>query len=1532
MASWEDVSESAEAPQPANWDTVSAPVEVPKLPDTTGVQKMAQENLAANDSASTPMQRTEQAAGLPVSSIIGGTAQPTDINAANRTQYVKAIENGSAVSGPDWMQTMLHAVAPIVLGGVQRSLHPLDFAQEAGNDVLQGFKGGAGLLVYPFLSDASKAELLKNNQLTDYQDVENPTLQEEHRRGLELEGATVGKAMGGIYAPMGVLSPIISPIIQSTGGAPLKPGELPTWRSNIPGDISAVMDAFGMKGMVHGAGELNAARTARNAAPQFASGSGTWNNRAGAEPILQAVADKHGIDVGEAPQLADQTIAEGAKNLFPAAKDFKDVSTVTGIPESGLKTVYMETGVHPDQIFEDAQHNPQIATDVAAGKVPEAYQYRIEPKPELAPDETVGMQVKQDPGTKSFSVVDKDGDHVSGGFDSAEEAQHFIEDESFKAQERTAIESEDVGQKQDVLTPESEQALQEPKPADNMYAGMQDKIESMTPEERDLRLDSFNKKMEAGIITAKEMGEREGISAMVQKPDGGLFSEANELLSIKQDGKVLKGDGALEYAHEIAKENGYLPQDEQNKTARPLTDLQDALTENGGRDVTRQKDENRVAKAKEALEARRNFDPAKIEHEAHSAGIDTDRLKGETDRQYKARLIKSLTEFYKGQEGSGPADAMRQAIGATIKAAEGFVGKVTGDFFDRLGDAYVKTFQPELVGPLAKRADSYMAKFKAKGQEAENAFYRQSAESKKSFDRLTPDERMEWLYDHETGRWNEEDDPDHARYQAIYDAMHEAEQKAIGAETAYKDNYLPHQWEDDVGVNKFFSSEAMIKKYGTDWFKKASEFKLIQEGVRAGFKLKTDNPESMLVARQLASDNMIRTMDLLKDMESSGIATKATSFSIDKKIAKTETAIADVQAKYKTQLEDIKKQAALVDEQNKPIGEPVSKGMKNVQDRLEKLSDRLDSFKKEKADNTLNADQMKELKDGFRIIGPDNKAWNIHQQAGPIWKNAIEMKGLWENQGATGDFYRTYMQGKAIWTQLKLGLSLFHPIHVAMIDLASDIAASADHLIQGGKLSDLATRARAPNFGLGKETLKGQDHPAVTAWNTIPEARTPEQQKMVTRMIEGGFKPTMSARDTVHFKENFDKAIAGVGLNNLRLIGTAVALPGLVMKPFFEHWIPGMKSEIYLKRYQDALDRDPTLETDAGRRGEIARQIAKDTDRTYGEMNNDVQFWNRNLRDSFNAAFISGGWKLAQIYNARGLLTPAKIAYKFAKTGEFSKADITYNMLHAYAYTGLTLALGGAINTMLGNPIGTAKDTVWDIVKNLVAPQTGEKNPDGTPIRLNQPAFAKEAYNLAHEINTKGIIGGVGSFLYHQTLLPGIVDTLSNRDFTGREIISNPTDLHQWMNAGWDSIAPISLSNSEKAEAKHSQVGKIAGDLGFPIAGAYLNQTTFEQKIIAKYDEQNPPKGDVYSAKLKAQMKQAYIGNDQSAVDKLSEKMKTEGMTSREISNAKKVYTKPFAEEAWKKLSVEDQRQIIGAASPEERQKFKLKSSGNDEE
>jgi len=1486
---WGAVPVSPQPNDPTAWGAV--PVE-PKAPDVSGVAKMAQDNLSANDNKPvkegdqklppSPMDRVSTAAGLPVDKIINGSAQPSDVNAANRVQYTKALSNGSADNSSDWTQTALHAIGHVT---------------EIGAAAQAGGARALGTLAYPFLSDENRQKLINSGLLGEAPEPTGNTAHDIAATFLTRANAIASPITGAAWTlPASLLAPVFNPLLEKAQPTAEKAGLSPESANLVPSGIEFGMNVLGLGGF-HILREATAAKLGKP-------------------------------EASVTPQDVNQVIAEGSKNLHPSNTEFKTVSTATGIPEQGLKTVYNDAGVFPEKILTDSQQNPQIAADVAAGKVPEQYENRVEQR-QFPTEQAEKLHVTRDEATRSFSVVDRDGDHVQGGFDSYEEAQQHIEDKQYEAEERAAIEAE--GKTAPIIdkTPAGEQTvipgaekisdkeLAERKMEEPLREAIAQKAanEGLFDVAGRSQQDMFSPK---STILPSETGKPTSLRSFLNN-NGAKFSENNELVSLKKNGERVTGETALEHATTIAKEHGYLPQDNPNEPSKGNLELQNLLTDkNGGREAFRDKDIDRVLAAKENKESKLWRDPDYIENQAHNAGIDTTPIKDETVKQRTARLLKELKDFYNEEVGATPINLYRRILGDSIIAVEKFAGKLTGGLFQKLADGYIRTFQPELMGDKALRADAYLAKFKAKIQEAENSYYRTSAAEIKRFDKMTEDERREWRYDHETGRWNEEDNADHARQQAMYDAMHKEEKDAGVGTDAYKQNYLPHQYEKPDAVNAFFHSEAMIKKYGNGWFNKASVFRLTQEAEKAGFKLKTDNPERMLLARQQASYNLIAHADLLHDLKESGVATRATDFTVDKRIAKTKQAIADIQAKYKTEFEAIKNQAKLTDESGNAIGEPISKKMLGVQERLDNLNKRLDDFTKEKADNKLTPDQMKELKTGLRIIGPDSKAWNIHPEAAPIWRNAMEMKGLWDKQGSLGDSYRGYMAAKAVYVRSKMLASLWHPIHEIVIDTSSNAATVAEHLIQGGKLSDLTAKDIPGRIGLTKNTFKLQDHPQIVSWKTPSELRTPEQKADVQRMTEGGFVPTIPAQDAVRFRENIDKAINGIGKNNLRLLGTLLEIPSIPMAPLMEHWIPGMKTDSYFQRTELALKRDPSLANNAGKRSEVFRQIAQDIERNYGEMNRNTLFWNPVFKDAFNAAAFSGGWKLAMLQNMRGLAEPAKVAYNWAKTGEFSKEQVTHQMLQSYIYTANMLAMGAGLTYLFTGTVGSIKD--W------INPPTGDKNPDGTPVRLRQPAFFNEPMMLMHDIISNGVVAGTGEFLYHQTLVPGIIDSLLFRDFVGRPYLADPTDLQQWKNMGWDSINPIVISNTQKAEQEGSHTAKIMGWMGFPIAGQWVNQTPFEQKVIAKYFEQNPSKDTALQAKLKAEMKGAVISHDTKEKEDIAKEMKKEHMSQSQILFSEQSHSDKFSKFAWSELPVEDQKRIINAASDEEKKNYKVKT------
>lgn len=1033
-------------------------------------------------------------------------------------------------------------------------------------------------------------------------------------------------------------------------------------------------------------------------------------------------------------------------------------------------------------------------------------------------------------------------------------------------------------------------------------------------------------KVKTGVIPPSKIGKPTSLHTFL-KNNGAKVSENNQLVHMKDEvGKINKFDLGHDRATELAHQAGYFPE-------RPsVTDLQNALLgSNGGREHYRNQDVDRILKSQENAQQKQQDDPVYIEHYADRLGLDTDKKPDESAKQFINRLKKAIQQFHKDEEGSFPSSRYKRAglpnnkpaawaLKKPIETIERAVGKLTGNTWQKIGNAYTKVMAPELVSGKALRADAYLAKHKAAISEARNALYKQSAEAERAWDRATDSQREQFLEDQDTGNFtnNNPNDPAHTRYKALTDATHKAESAVLGRnpDKGYRDNYFPRIWEKPEEVRMYLHSPAMIKKYGPGWFNKAREFDLYREAKQAGFKLATNNPETLLQMRLMAGQDMIARMGLLRDLERDGIATPARAFSIDKRIAKTGADLANATKKYNEAFNKI----------NDPkqtrwsFADPaVRKYTKILKDRMDKHTSKLAEYKQEKTQYKLPDTTLAGLKNnGFKIIGPDDKVWHLDNDMIPLWKNVMDSQGLWENKGLTGSAYRGWQALRNTWVPIKLGLSLFHPMHVASIHVANGLAEAARNLTQGGKGIDSAHGiTSALKMGFGLKGLKGGE--AIKAWNKPAGQRTVAEQQIVDTMNEGGFVPKMSERDIAVTRRSFENALHG------NLAQKAVVLPikgaqGIIRSisaPIFEHWIPALKTEAYLMRARNVIIRDPSLATDAGRRGEVLRQIAKDTDRTYGEMNYDTLFWNKAVRDAFNASFLSGGWKLAQLYYARGLAAPFKMAYKFAKSGEFNPKDISHNMMFSYIYGAMGLALGAAFTKMMGGQVNSLADMVF--------PQTGEKDKDGKPIRVSLPFFNKEGYSIARDMNERGLIAGSLAFAYDQTLFKGIVDTLSNKDYMGRPLISDPSDLNQWAHQAWETVKPITLDSYQKAEAKGSKFGENASLVGIGMAPAYASQSPFEQKVLYTYDKENPPKGDSYTASLKSDYRAALAKGDDDKMNSLKQEMAKQGMTPMQIASLNKNYNKPFVEHAWSMLPAIEQRRIYDSASDEEKSKYRLK-------
>jgi hypothetical protein len=896
---------------------------------------------------------------------------------------------------------------------------------------------------------------------------------------------------------------------------------------------------------------------------------------------------------------------------------------------------------------------------------------------------------------------------------------------------------------------------------------------------------------------------------------------------------------------------------------------------------------------------------------------ESDGLEGLRNDDEDERNVVAGGNETKGFSERTPEDAKREwLLRKPITAIEGFLGqKLKGTVMDKAAQSYVKLIQPELVSPISKRFEARTATYKVRLAEAKDNIAKMGEDAQRTQQKWGKERNYQNIDDLQRGIINGDKSPAGDEFaRARLDATSEEEAKVVGVEPSryYRENYFPGMWKDPEKAQAFFRSPEFLKKFGNDWFNKEKKIPFISEGIKAGLEPEFHTKEEFVQARLVAGADLMERMRLLKNMQDDGMATRAGAYSIDKRTAATQDMLTKTKAKLKAWNDKVNDPKQPEFDFANPI---VRKHAVDLQGRIDSLTKRADELAKEKTTHTAPPEVLKSLLgNSFRVLGPDNKVWMIHNDNGALWKNAMDIagdfgRGLRGNQGVTGSAYRLWMAGKNTWVPLKLAASLFHPLHVATIHLATGFATAAENSMKGGSHMDSVKaigESLKDAFGI-QSMIRGATRGENPYLKPSPENRQ--------TMEEGGYRPQMSETELSQGRLAFYRALDQKEFHKLPIPAAQMALRAMA-SPIFEHWIPNVKTQAYLQRCELAVKRDPSLASDenTGKRSEVFTQIRKDTERTYGEMNYDNLFWNKSVKDAFQASFLSAGWKLAQLNYYRGLAEPAKLGYEALKTGEFNPKQASYNMLFSYVYGGMALTMGAIIARQLTGQPSDSDDMVF--------PRTGEKAPDGTDIRMKLPFFNNEAMALAHDYTTKGLLGGITSFVADQTLWKNAWNTINNRDYYGKPLVRDFTNLHEVAHAAWDSVSPITFSNMARAESKGSNIGKDLAYTGLSLAPSYAGQSAFVQKVTAKYDEENPSKGTGYQDYLKKEYKQAKTTGDTAKMDDLRKQMSDEGITPKQVGNIGHNYSEPFVNNAWRKLTPQDQADLIKSATPEEKQKF----------
>lgn len=459
---------------------------------------------------------------------------------------------------------------------------------------------------------------------------------------------------------------------------------------------------------------------------------------------------------------------------------------------------------------------------------------------------------------------------------------------------------------------------------------------------------------------------------------------------------------------------------------------------------------------------------------------------------------------------------------------------------------------------------------------------------------------------------------------------------------------------------------------------------------------------------------------------------------------------------------------------------------------------------------------------GWHMIkDPTGQQWALHPDLKPTWDNVLATRGLWDAPGVTGNAFRGWMKLKNSYVGPKLGLSLFHPLHVSHININDGLTRAWMQLTRAGDPLGALNSVAKGFYGQltqGTPYLPTEAKAAREAWKTPEWQRTPEQQATVKLMNRGGFSPQLAEELRMYDSRGFKDAL----INQQWFKALPYALRQIfptIMKPFFEHWIPNLKTAAYLDGAKELFARRPDLIDDYVNGNAALGTIAKSIDNRYGEMFYKNLFWNKTLKEAGIGSFLSLGWNLGFVREfGGGVLEPFLKNVIDQTPTRKAIADAKSKTSFAIFYFANAALLNAAVSVLKGGV------NVQDLEPmDYFLPRIGGLNPDGSPRRISNMFYTREIpMAMKHIEEEQSVIGGMKSLLWNKMMFEPAKELYNNRDYYGFNIWNEHAPWYQQAyQAGKyimsDTFSPITITgavNSLKKSGKWDENDSIATKLG----------------------------------------------------------------------------------------------------------------------
>ncbi len=490
---------------------------------------------------------------------------------------------------------------------------------------------------------------------------------------------------------------------------------------------------------------------------------------------------------------------------------------------------------------------------------------------------------------------------------------------------------------------------------------------------------------------------------------------------------------------------------------------------------------------------------------------------------------------------------------------------------------------------------------------------------------------------------------------------------------------------------------------------------------------------------------------------------------------------------------------------------------------------------------------------GWHLIkDPTGQQWAMHPDLKPIWDNTLGARGLWDDPTAAGNIFRNWMKLKNFYVQPKLGFSLFHPLHVSHINVNDGFTRGWMRLSRSGDPLGMLHEVAKGFYGQllqGTPGLSTEAKRARGAWQTPIWERTKEQNDVVKLMNRGGFSPQLSEELRTYDSRKMKDAIINQQWFKVLPYALRQIIP-LITRPFFEHWIPNLKTAAYLDGAKELFGRRPDLIDDYVNGNAALGTIAKSIDNRYGEMFYKNLMWNKTLKEAGIASFLSLGWNGGFVREFGGGVlepfiknaidqTPTRKAISDAKS---KTAFAFFYMFSAALLNAATSVLKGGVSPQDLEPM------------DYFLPRIGGKNPDDSPRRISNMFYTREIPMVQKHIEEKqSVFGGLRATLWNKMMFEPIYEFYNNKDYYGFNIMDENAPWYKRAYQGvmhvlGDTFTPITITGAKRAlqldgkwneeDSNWEKIKKLATEpesgaafLGFGPAPSYASKSSVVNRI-----------------------------------------------------------------------------------------------------